>query len=156
MTTGKRLKEEREKLGFNQTAFAAIGGVGRKSQFNYEDDERKPDSDYLAAIAAIGADVRYIVTGDREGPPPLSPEEQLMLDRYRASSRSLKDAALRVLLGGETSAENGTKSQPAAHAGGTFNSHGGQQINAPVKGVVVGRDFVNQGRKKKRETGDQQ
>lgn len=103
MTIGKRLKVEREKLGFNQTDFAAIGGVGRKSQFNYEDDERRPDAAYLAAIAAAGADIRYIVTGERDGPPPevLSTDERYLLERYRASPAPLRDAALRVLLGGD-------------------------------------------------------
>jgi transcriptional regulator with XRE-family HTH domain len=103
VTTGKRLKEEREKFGFNQTDFAAIGGVGRKSQFNYEEDERRPDSDYLAAIATVGVDVRYIITGDRVGPVPevLTADERYLLEQYRNSPQALKNAALRVLLGGE-------------------------------------------------------
>ncbi|MDF0606651.1 helix-turn-helix transcriptional regulator [Neisseriaceae bacterium TC5R-5] len=63
----KRLREERERLGFNQTDFAAIGGVGRKSQFNYEEGERQPDAAYLAAISTTGADVQYILTGQRQG-----------------------------------------------------------------------------------------
>ncbi len=33
--------------------------------------------------------------------PSLSPDEQMLLDRYRASPQPLRDAALRVLLGGE-------------------------------------------------------
>lgn len=104
VTVGKRLKEERERLGFNQTDFAAVGGVGRKSQFNYEEDERKADTAYLEAIASVGADVRYIITGEREGPAPevLASDERLMLDRFRTSPQSLRDAALRVLLGGES------------------------------------------------------
>lgn len=87
----------------NQTDFAAVGGVGRKSQFNYEEDERQPDAAYLAAISAVGADVLYILTGSRETPPPevLAPDERYLLERYRGSPQSLRDAALRVLLGGE-------------------------------------------------------
>lgn len=85
VTIGKRLREEREKLGLNQTDFAAIGGVGRKSQFNYEDDERRADTAYLAAIAAAGADVRYIITGERDAPPPevLSTAEQMLVENFR-------------------------------------------------------------------------
>lgn len=64
---GIRLREERERLGYNQTDFAAIGGVGRKSQFNYEEGERQPDAAYLAAAAAVGVDVLYILTGQRQG-----------------------------------------------------------------------------------------
>lgn len=130
VTIGKRLKEEREKLGFNQTAFAAIGGVGRKSQFNYEDDERRPDAEYLAAISVVGADVRYIITGDRDAPAPevLSADERHLLDRYRSSPPPLKDAALRVLLGGEAGASR-------IHIGGKVQGQvveGGLVQNGPV------------------------
>lgn len=111
MTTGKRLKEERERLGYNQTDFAAIGGIGRKSQFNYEDDERKADSAYLAAIAAAGADIRYIVTGDREGPPPevLSVDERELLTLFRAAPLSVKAAAIGALQGGSAPAAKGQR-----------------------------------------------
>ena len=154
MTIGERLREERERMGLSQPKFAALAGTTKQTLFSWESGRTAPNGFQFAALDAAGADVCYIITGDREGPLPLSPEEQLMLDRYRTSSRSLKDAALRVLLGGESS-ENGTKSQPSVDVSGKFKGHV-QQINAPVKGVVVGRDFVNQGRKKKRETGDQQ
>ena len=86
---GERLREERERLGLNQTDFAAVGGIGRKTQFNYESGERAPDGAYLAAIAAAGADVLYILTGQRSGtavpPPALKPEEAALLDNYRHS-----------------------------------------------------------------------
>jgi phage repressor protein C with HTH and peptisase S24 domain len=64
---GERLREERERLGFNQTDFGALGGVLKKSQFHYEKGERLPDAAYLAAIANAGCDVSYIITGKRIG-----------------------------------------------------------------------------------------
>lgn len=87
VTIGKRLKEEREKLGLNQTDFAGIGGVGRKSQFNYEEGERQPDASYLVAIAGAGVDVLYVLTGQRGVAPaaPLPPDEAALLDNYRHS-----------------------------------------------------------------------
>ncbi|MBF0273448.1 MAG: helix-turn-helix transcriptional regulator [Magnetococcales bacterium] len=60
-----RLQEERKRLGLNQAEFAALGGVGRTAQINYEAGERHPTSQYLIAIAAAGADVNYILTGVR-------------------------------------------------------------------------------------------
>ncbi len=60
---GQRVKEERERLGYNQTVFAAIGGMSRKTQFDYESGVRAPDGSYLIGIAAAGADVQYIITG---------------------------------------------------------------------------------------------
>lgn len=97
---GDRLKQERERLGFNQTAFGAIGGVKTLAQHNYEKGTRRPDTDYLAAIAKVGADIQYIVTGDRSA-AALPAEENMLLTRYRASPAPLRDAAMRVLLGGE-------------------------------------------------------
>jgi transcriptional regulator with XRE-family HTH domain len=60
---GLRIKEERERLHYNQTDFAAIGGMSRKTQFDYESGARAPDGSYLMGIATAGADVQYIITG---------------------------------------------------------------------------------------------
>lgn len=64
-----RLRDERERLGLSQTAFAEVGGVQKRAQINYEKDERHPDAGYLAAVAAVGVDVLYILTGQRSSPP---------------------------------------------------------------------------------------
>jgi len=48
-----------------QAAFGDLGGVGKQSQTNYESGKRLPDADYLSAIAKAGADVLYILTGER-------------------------------------------------------------------------------------------
>ncbi|WP_334168248.1 helix-turn-helix transcriptional regulator [Achromobacter mucicolens] len=62
---GERLRDERVRLGMNQDEFAALGGVQRRAQGNYERNERAPDAEYLARIAEGGADILYIVTGAR-------------------------------------------------------------------------------------------
>jgi transcriptional regulator with XRE-family HTH domain len=59
----ERLRAERTRLGLNQTDFAALAGMTKKTQMLYEADERVPDANYLAAIAAAGADVHYRITG---------------------------------------------------------------------------------------------
>ena len=64
-TSNERLAEERIRLGYGQSEFAALGGVGRGAQANYENGLRQPDLAYLEAIAGVGADVLYIVTGAR-------------------------------------------------------------------------------------------
>nr|WP_207198518.1 helix-turn-helix transcriptional regulator [Pseudomonas sp. TH34] len=63
---GDRLKEERERLGFSQTEFAAVAGASKNSQYNYEKGDRSPDADYLAAVAERGVDILYVVTGERK------------------------------------------------------------------------------------------
>ncbi len=62
---GERLREERLRLGLNQTDFAQHGGVTKVSQINYEKNERSPDAKYWEAIAKLGADVQYVLTGVR-------------------------------------------------------------------------------------------
>jgi len=63
---GSRLREERLRLGLTQTAFGKISGVTQKTQWLYETGERKPDTDYLAAVAAAGVDILYVITGRKE------------------------------------------------------------------------------------------
>lgn len=66
-TIGVRLRAERERLSLSQDAFAKKAGVHRRTQVNYEADERKPDAAYLAAIAGFGVDIAYVVTGGGGG-----------------------------------------------------------------------------------------
>lgn len=57
----ERLRAERTRLGLNQTDFAALAGVTKKTQMLYEAGERVPDANYLAAITAAGADLGFII-----------------------------------------------------------------------------------------------
>ena len=100
-----RLREERERLGFSQEAFGVLGGVQKRAQINYEKGERHPDSAYLAAIAAAGADVLYILTGQRAGgasapPPPraVSEGDRILLDNFHAAPAQVQ-AGVKTALG---------------------------------------------------------
>lgn len=64
---GKRLKEERERLGLSQLRFAEACGVGRTAQFNYERGERQPSVSYMDAAEKLGVDSLYVFTGTRKG-----------------------------------------------------------------------------------------
>lgn len=85
MTIGERLKEERSRLKLSQTDLGAIGGVGKTTQINYEKDAGSPDGRYLAAVAAVGVDVLYVVTGERkpQAADSVTAEEADLLDRFR-------------------------------------------------------------------------
>ena len=99
MGIGDRLKEERERLGFNQTEFAAKAGASKNSQYNYEKGERSPDAGYLAAVAEQGVDVFYVVTGNRLPMPAdaLSAEELEMVQHVRGLDDEDKGAVTRLL-----------------------------------------------------------
>jgi len=60
-----------------------------KTQLLYEKGERKPDIDYLVAVACAGVDVLYVITGKR-GYIPLPMDEQELLVTYRSSNQATK------------------------------------------------------------------
>lgn len=98
MTIGDRLREERERLGFSQPAFAGLAETTKKSQIDYEKGITFPKANYLEVVAKVGADIQYIVTGERVA-NRLEPAEQLFLERFRVAPKALQDEALLALLG---------------------------------------------------------
>lgn len=99
LNIGERLREERVRLGYNQADFAAIAGVAKTSQFNYEKGERSPDAAYLAAVAEKGVDVLYVVTGQRAPTPEVSigADEMETLQQIRALGAEDRGAVGRLL-----------------------------------------------------------
>lgn len=95
-----RLKEERKRLGLKGGQLAQIGGVSAVSQSCYEKGKQLPGAAYLAAIAAAGVDVQYILTGQRSAEPVLTSEERLLLETWRRATPALQQAALAALVGG--------------------------------------------------------
>lgn len=94
MEFSKRFKEERERLGFSQTAFAELGGATKWSLINWEAGRQTPNGAYLSAIADHGADVLYILTGQRSQPIAevdlLTPRQRALLSNYDGSSEEGK------------------------------------------------------------------
>ena len=105
---GARLRDERERLGKNQDAFAALAGVGKRALIHYEKSERSPDANFLAAIAAAGADVLYILTGQRTGGAAAAPVAA------EPPATQLSRRALAVAQNYEATSEEGKKIIEAA------------------------------------------
>lgn len=140
-TIGERLRDERAQLGMTQEKFASAAGVLRGAQVKYEKDERRPDADYLAAIAAIGADVQYIVTGVRSD-ASLTPDERQLIALFRAAPLTGKMAAVGALQGAM-----GNVAGSKISVGGSFNG----QVIHDVEGDVVNHGPVVIGSKRKKE-----
>lgn len=91
---GARLREERERLGLSQRSMGEIGGVKKLTQLNYEKGERAPDTIYLTALAGIGVDIVYVLTGQRMPAPgsisPQNEEEKKLLENYRAMDQAAR------------------------------------------------------------------
>lgn len=133
MSIGERLKEERERLGFTQPALAAIAGTTKKSQIDYEKDLTQPKAGYLAAVAKVGADVQYIVTGERSA-GALTPDEKDLLAHFRAAPLAVKTVMMAAGAAGAVPPTGPSQSVKKGVA---------QQFNGPVGSVSTG-DVVNQ------------
>ena len=145
-TCGERLREERQRIGLNQTEFAGLAHVQKRAQINYESGERSPDATYLAAIAAAGADVQYIVTGVRRGDgiglpavqqAVLNAVDLLSLDK-KVDAAQFAAAVVKLL-----ASEVRTAAPPAERY------EGSKQVFNGAVGDVAGRDIVKTSRKRK-------
>ena len=100
MTIPKRLKAERERLNLSQPQLGELVGAGKTTVINWEKGASAPDAVQLSAIAAAGADVLYILTGERSTPveSTLTPREIALLDNYKHSGREGQRAIERVAM----------------------------------------------------------
>lgn len=133
-TSGKRLKEERNRVGLTQQALADLLGTRREIFSRYENGQVVPGGDVFERLATIGIDIAYVLTGDRlfEPAPSLTAEEQVMLDYFRAASKEVRKAALGALIG--------AAAQGKAKVGQVFHGNVGQAIegNVDQRGVTIG------------------
>lgn len=115
----------------NQAAFAAVGGVSVKTQVLYEKAERVPDANYLAAIAAAGFDVPYILTGHASA-AGLSEEEAALVAGYRALDARGR-AGVRGLIGGMQPVPS-----PDVQIKGDVSQvvHGGMTVTTPMNFTI--------------------
>lgn len=63
MSVAGRLKSERARLRLTQPDVARALGVGKTTVINWEKGSSSPDAVQLSALADIGVDVLYVVTG---------------------------------------------------------------------------------------------
>jgi transcriptional regulator with XRE-family HTH domain len=135
-TLAERLQAERVRLGMTQAALAQRTAVSLRTQRNYELGEAAPDGNYLAVLHSLGGDVLWVVSGVRasDTQPVLSPEELVVLERWRSASVEVRNAALGALLGAAKVATlqtlDGSNGQTFAHLPPK------QVFNAPVGQVT--------------------
>lgn len=148
---GARLKEIREALALSQTEFAQIAGnagvpgATRQSQAKYEKGLATPSAAYLAAIAAAGADVLYILTGQRTEGTASDPAEQVLLDSYRrckpdAKANLIQTAALLSAGIDAATPKRASASSSGVQVGNLTSTHDGAvQVGYAGGNVRVGK-----------------
>lgn len=62
---GKRLKEERLRLGLKATDFEKFGGWAASTVYGWEAGKASPKSEFYATTQQLGLDIPYIITGIR-------------------------------------------------------------------------------------------
>jgi transcriptional regulator with XRE-family HTH domain len=96
---GERLREERERLGLNQTDFGVLLGVSRGTQKNYELGANSLDLRYVTALEERGVDAAYVLTGRRSTPlgQLFSAAEEELINQFRTISDEDQKAIRRFL-----------------------------------------------------------
>lgn len=94
MNISERLKTERERLGLSQPRLGELAKAGKTTVINWEKGASAPDAVQLSALAAAGADVLYIVTGQRSQPvsatASLPARVRALVDNYENAPESGK------------------------------------------------------------------
>lgn len=128
MTVGKRLKDERKRLGLTQDEMAVQLGLTRYAQLNFEKDINLPGGAYLLAALDRGVDVMYVLSGQRT---QLDPADRLLLSAFKDASPAARNAALAAL--GLLSDASSSKASPGPVLSFNNNEIGSViSTNAPI------------------------
>lgn len=90
----ERLRLERERLGLSQEVFATLGGVGKSSQWLYEQGRHWPTMEYVEALRRSGVDVGYLATGLKLDWESLRQALSFVLRLTRQEGRNFSDEQL--------------------------------------------------------------
>ncbi|WP_031421355.1 helix-turn-helix domain-containing protein [Xanthomonas euvesicatoria] len=142
MTVGKRLKEERKRLGLTQEEMAVQLGLTRYAQLNFEKNINLPGGAYLLAALDRGVDVMYVLSGHRA---QLDPVDRLLLSAFKDASPVARNAAL-TALGVLTDASSKASGGPVLSLN---NSEVGQAVSTTAIVDQSNMQIVVGGRKKK-------
>jgi len=140
-----RLRAERKRLGLSQEKFAALAGVTKDTQLNYESGTRKPDSDYLIAICGAGVDSHFLIHGTPSA-DELPAEESELLIGFRKLDLRAKLRLLGLVEGMADGTAAAAPAQPPAQRKQKVIIRG--QVGHQVNGDITAPMTVNVDNKK--------
>lgn len=97
MCISDRFREERENLSLSQRQVSELLGVSLNAVNNWERGVSSVSADAVSRFGQRGADVLYILTGQRTPKSTLTAEESSLLDNYKNATEEGKAAARAVL-----------------------------------------------------------
>lgn len=139
-----RLVEELKRVG--PPVIAKQTGIARATVYNWMEKGNIP-MDKLALLETAGADVNYILTGQRTEGTASDPAEQVLLDSYRRCKPDAKANLIQMaaLLSAGVAPGPAPKAAPRTRAGSGVQMSASAQPSIAVRGsrnVVAGRDVV--------------
>lgn len=126
-----RIKEERKRLKLTQAVIAELFGIQRETWSRYESGVISPGMDVLIAFSKLGADIQYILTGEKQLGLILTKEEKELLDLYRNAPITIKAAALGALTAG--TAQKNSKQTIGSVSGGQVSAENINNYNFGFK-----------------------
>ena len=132
-----RLREERDRLGLTQEVFADAAGAKRRTLVDWEKGVSSPTAVQLSALAAVGVDVQYVLTGQRKGSGfGESAVHQAVLDAVDLLSLEKKVDAAQLA---KAVVKLVTKSAPSTESSASV------QVAGDFNGQMVEGDAINTG-----------
>jgi transcriptional regulator with XRE-family HTH domain len=143
----ERLREERKRLNKTQEEFAAIAGVTRVPFAVWErGGGPTPAAQNLAAMAQAGADVLYILTGQRSQALAevelLPPDERVLVDAYRNCNAQARQALIQtaaLLSAGMGAPSKPVRASKSVKVGGSVSGNAVVVAGAVSGGIANGR-----------------
>lgn len=137
-TIGTRLKEERERLGMTQPAFAEAANAKKRTLIDWEKDVSSPTAVQLAALSSKGVDALYVLSGKRSAAMPAADAaEQVLIDSYRRCGAQAKQNLIQTaaLLAAGVDGVNGLgeRSGRSIHVSSTHGHAAGRDVNVNSK-----------------------
>lgn len=128
----ENIKNERQRLGLTQPAFAVAAGVAHRTLSDWEKGVSSPTAVQIAALAEYGADPLFIITGKRSMAVAeialLPPDERGLLDSYRrcnaAAKKTLIQTAALLATGGSPEPRISQKAGNNSKQVGVINTKG--------------------------------
>lgn len=90
----ERIQQERTRLDLTQVQLAARLGCSRSVVFSYEDGRSSPTADWLTRFAGVGADVSYVLLGERLAS---TADEAWLLEHYRDLPDMFRNVVLSLI-----------------------------------------------------------
>jgi hypothetical protein len=126
-----RLREEIDRCGLSLAAASrAAGETSPQRLKEVVSGRQKCPADLVAKLLVIGVDAQYVLIGERAqaGKPQMAPDEEMLLDGYRALDAASKKRMLASIILGEPGGAVGAQASTNTTVSGSGNR-------------VAGRDF---------------